>query len=315
MLAPTAPAPFFLAGPTAVGKSAVAMALAERVNGEILSVDSMQVYRGLDIGTAKPTAAEQARVRHHLIDILDLTESFDAAAFLDRAKAAVQDLLQRGKTPVFCGGTGLYFKAWLEGLGEPHLTDPAIRAELESRPLPELLAELARRDPATHGRIDRQNPRRVVRALEIIRLTGQPCTPQRAPWEPSPSPHPGFFLLAREVEDLKQRIDDRVAEMFSRGLVAETRALLPQGLEQNRTALQAIGYRQVVEHLRGEHTLPETVELVKTRTRQYARRQMTWFRNQASPEWIQLAPDTPPDETAALLIKKSQPQTHQAAFM
>ena len=163
-----------LAGATATGKSAVALLLAERLGGEIISVDSMQVYRGLDIGTAKPAAEERRRVPHHLIDVVALSESFDAARFVRLAQASVREIQARGHLPILCGGTGLYFKAFLEGLGEAPPADPATRAALESTPPPLLLEELERRDAATFAKIDRKNPRRVIRALEVIRLTGKP---------------------------------------------------------------------------------------------------------------------------------------------
>jgi tRNA dimethylallyltransferase len=284
-----------LVGPTAGGKSAVALALAERVGGEIVSVDSMQVYRGLDIGTAKPTAAEQVRVRHHLVDVVDLAETFDAARFVALAETAEADIRSRGKVPVFCGGTGLYLKALTEGLGEAPPSDAAIRAELEATPPDVLLAELETKDPACFAAIDRRNPRRVVRALEVIRVTGKPFSAQRADWsQAKPGGQPTLIGLRRSSEDLHRRIHLRVDAMFAAGLVEETRQLLDLGLERNRTAMQAIGYRQVVEHLRGERGLKETVELVKTKTRQFAKRQMTWFRNQLPVQWLDVEPATDP---------------------
>jgi tRNA dimethylallyltransferase len=295
------PQPLFLAGSTAVGKSALALALAEQRGGEIISVDSMQVYRGLDIGTAKPSAAERARVTHHLIDVAELTAAFDAAKFVALAQLAVAEIQSRGRIPIFCGGTGLYFKAYLEGLGEAPPSDEKLRAELEAAPLAELLVELEQRDPVTFEKIDRHNPRRVIRALEVIRLTGKPFSAQRARWgeapdEPNPadgsrgrSPHQ-MICLSRPAADLHARINARADEMFAAGLVEETRQLLQRGLEQNKTALQAIGYRQVVEHLRGERSLPETIELVKIKTRQYAKHQMTWFRKYASAQRIEILP-------------------------
>jgi tRNA dimethylallyltransferase len=282
--------PFFLAGPTAVGKSEIALLLAEKIGGEIISVDSMQVYRGLDIGTAKPSAEERARVPHHLIDVVELTESFDAAQFVKLANEAVADIQSRGRMPIFCGGTGLYFKAFLEGLGEAPPSDEKLRAEIEATPLPELLAELAQKDPVTYEKIDRNNPRRVIRAIEVIRLTGKKFSEQRSEWESkAQSPKSKvLFGFTRDVTDLRARIDARVDAMFARGLVEETRHLLERGLVQNKTAMQALGYRQVVEHLRGEHTLPQTIDLVKIKTRQFAKRQMTWFRRHGNCEWIQL---------------------------
>jgi tRNA dimethylallyltransferase len=305
--------PLFIAGPTAAGKSAVALALAEKIGGEIISVDSMQVYRGLDIGTAKPTAEERARVPHHLLDICDLHESFDAAQFVRHAQKAVEEIRSRGRTPVFCGGTGLYFKAYLEGLGEAPPADEKLRAELEATPLEKLLDELRERDPVTFEKIDRQNPRRVIRAVEVIRLTGKPFSAQKSRWcetpgEPSSpantgsrgrSPHQRLICFTRSAADLHRRINVRVDEMFARGLVDETRELLMRGLAENKFAMQAIGYRQVVEHLRGERELAETIELVKIRTRQFAKRQLTWFRRHGDCQWIELLPGETLNETLA----------------
>jgi tRNA dimethylallyltransferase len=304
-----------LAGPTAVGKSAVAFLLAERLGGEIISVDSMQVYRGLDIGTAKPSPAERQQVPHHLIDVVEVAEPFDAAQFAQLARQAVEDIGSRGRVPILCGGTGLYFKAFLEGVGEAPPANPELRAALERTPLPELLRELAARDPATFAQIDQLNLRRVVRALEVIRLTGKAFSVQRAPWGSRVS-HPPvgsaalFLGLSRGREDLAACIDARVDSMFQRGLVAETESLLQRGLAQNRTAMQAIGYRQVVEHLRGQRSLPETIALVKQRTRQLAKRQMTWFRKHAPLTWIDVPPDTEVMSVAKQVIELWRQQAH-----
>ena len=290
----TAPAPVFLAGPTAVGKSAVAQELAERIGGEIISVDSMQVYRGMNIGTAKPGPAELKRVRHHLLDVAGLEESFDAAQFVRLARMAAAEIQARGQIPIFCGGTGLYFKAYLEGLGEAPARDLTLRATLEAQPLAQLLTELEKLDPVTFQRIDRQNPRRIVRAVEVIRLTGRPFSEQRAKWQGQGNSG-CFFGLTRPAGELQDRIARRVDEMFARGLVGEVESLRSAGLERNPTAMQALGYRQVVEHLRGQRGLAETVELVKIRTRQYAKRQMGWFRRQMRLEWISLEGRTAAD--------------------
>jgi len=317
-----------LAGATATGKSAVALALAERLGGEIISVDSMQVYRGLDIGTAKPSREERERILHHLIDVVELSESFDAARFARLAHEAVEDIGQRGKVAILCGGTGLYFKAFLEGVGEAPPANAPLREELERVPLSDLLDELQAKDPKTFAVIDRKNARRVVRAVEVIRLTGRPFSEQRAGWQSS-SLNPeqeaektniqhrgapaqpneetvriarprldGFFGLMRNADDLQARINSRVDLMFARGLVEEVRKLLQHGLAENRTAMQAIGYRQVVEHLRGERNLPETIELVKVRTRQFAKRQMTWFKRHAQVSWLNVQPGESASETA-----------------
>jgi len=286
-----APAPILIAGPTATGKSELAVSMAQKHGGEIISVDSMQVYRGLDIGTAKPSSAERQLVPHHLIDVVSLAESFDAAQFVRQAHTALADIQVRGKVPILCGGTGLYFKALLSGLGDAPPADPGLRAELQATPLENLLRELAERDPATHERIDRSNPRRVIRAVEVIRLTGKPFSAQRANWRISLHwPSTLFLGLARAPGDLHRRIDARVEQMFARGLVDETQVLLKQGLAQNETAMQALGYRQVVEYLAGARSLPQTLELVKIRTRQFAKRQMTWFRRYLPLTWLSLGP-------------------------
>jgi tRNA dimethylallyltransferase len=314
--------PILIAGPTAVGKSEIALPLAEQVGGEIISADSMQVYRGLDIGTAKPSSADRTRVPHHLIDICDLTESFDAAQFVRLAQKAVEAIQSRGRVPVFCGGTGLYFKAFLSGLGEAPSANPELRARLEAMPFETLLHELRERDPAAYEKIDKQNPRRVIRAVEVIRLTGKPFSAQKSWWGETPSspnfnteerrsglerlsPHQlKFYCFTRQSTDLHTRINARVDAMFARGLVDETRELLQRGLEQNKTAMQAIGYRQVVEHLLGKRSLKETIELVKIRTRQFAKRQLTWFRRQLDPEWIELKPDDLTETIAENLARR-----------
>ncbi len=175
--------PIYVCGCTASGKSALALALAQQLDGELISVDSMQVYRGLDIGTAKPSHEEQQLVRHHLINVVELTEPFDAALFAAQADAAVHDIQARGKVPIFCGGTGFYFQAWRGGLSVIPKASADLRAELEATPLATLLAELQAKDPQTYERIDRSNPRRVLRAMEIIRTTGQPVAATQPPEE------------------------------------------------------------------------------------------------------------------------------------
>lgn len=293
----------FIAGPTAAGKSEIALGLAEKNDGEIISVDSMQVYRGLDIGTAKPDAATQKRIPHHLIDVCDLNEPFDAAKFVQLANRAVAEIQSRKRAPIFCGGTGLYFKAFLEGIGEAPPADATLRAELEATPLEQLLAELRERDPVAHDAIDKQNPRRVIRALEVIRLTGKPFSSQRSDWtsQPATGNTRALYLFTRSAADLRRRIDARVDEMFRRGLVEETRELLKHGLAENKTAMQAIGYRQVVEHLHGERNLAQTIELVKIRTRQFAKRQLTWYRRHGNCQWIELQPKETVEEVLGRL--------------
>ncbi len=239
---------------------------------------------------------------------MELGEPFDAAQFVRRAAAAVRDIQARGRRPILCGGTGLYFKAFLEGLGEAPAPSLTLRCELEKTPLAELLRELEQKDPVTFQKIDRRNPRRVIRAVEVIRLTGRPFSDQRAAWtpgasRPAPAGSPRYFGLARAPADLRARIDARMEEMFRRGLVAETARLLERGLAANRTAMQAIGYRQVIEHLRGERSLAQTVELVKIRTRQFAKRQLTWFRRQANLNWVTITPQESATAVATRIAK------------
>jgi tRNA dimethylallyltransferase len=299
----SAPQVLLLCGPTAVGKTAVSLELAELLGAEIISVDSMQVYRGMDVGTAKPSIAERSRIRHHLVDILEPNETFDASTFLHAANQAVQDIISRGKVPLLCGGTGLYFKVFLSGLAESPHRDDALRHQLYQTPLPELLNELREKDSVTYERIDRQNPRRIVRALEVIRITGKPFSEQRQDWSQTRTDLVCRSIgLSRTSGDLRRRIEARVDEMFSRGLVDETASLLERGLDQNPVAMQALGYRQVVEHLRGVRELGETIELVKIRTWQFAKRQMTFLKGKLRMDWIHLDQDTPARDIAGQVL-------------
>lgn len=294
-----------LAGPTAVGKTAVAIELALRLGGEIVSVDSMQVYRGLNIGTAKPTKAERELISHHLVDEVSLDESFDAARFVATVQPVLLDIQERGKLPILCGGTGLYFNAWLNGLGAAPAPNPELRSQLEALPLAELLDELARTDLVTFDQIDIENRRRVVRAVEVIRLTGKPFSSQRANWpDRAPTLAGRSFGLRRTRLQLRQRIDARVDAMFRAGLIEETRSLLQHGLQTNRTAQQALGYRQVMEHFSGVRGRLETIELVKVRTRQFAKRQHTWFENQMDLHWLDVTEEESPGETALRIIRQ-----------
>jgi len=259
-----------------------------------------------------PASAERTLVTHHLIDVVDLTEPFDAAKFVRLGNQAVEEIRGRGRIPVLCGGTGLYFNAFLNGLGDAPPTDRALRTQLEATPIIELLAELANKDLAAYESIDRQNARRVIRAVEVLRLTGKPYSEQRANWSPrldeaarraSGEKHL-FIGLARSSADLQQRINLRVDKMFAGGLVAETEKLLRHGLAENQTAMQALGYRQVAEHLKGMRSLGETIELVKIRTRQFAKRQMTWFKKYGPSSWINLSRESSPGSSADEIIAR-----------
>jgi tRNA dimethylallyltransferase len=294
----------WIGGETASGKSEVALVLAEELNGEVVSVDSMQVYRGLDVGTAKPGLEDRGRRRHYLLDVVGLEQEFNVADFCSSARNCIEDISSRGRVPILCGGTGLYFKALLGGIGTAPESDPEIRRELEATPLPLLVEELRKRDPETYERIDLKNPRRVYRAVEILRLTGTGAVRHRSSWDEADLVRPPFFALRREPENLKQRIDRRVDRMFEEGLVEETRRLLAMGLEENRVAMQAIGYRQVVEHLRGERDLEATIDLVKKRTWQFARRQRNWFDRQLPAERLDVKPEETVSETLQRILRR-----------
>ncbi|MEE2614577.1 MAG: tRNA (adenosine(37)-N6)-dimethylallyltransferase MiaA [Verrucomicrobiota bacterium] len=270
----------YLTGATASGKSALAMHLAKKLGGEIISVDSMQVYCGLNIGTAKPNAEEQAEVPHHLIDVAQLAEAFDAAQFVRLAKRASKAISGRGRIPIFCGGTGLYFRALMEGLGDSPPSDESLRNKLSLMPFESLVTELKIKDPEAAKQIDLKNPRRVLRAVEVIRLTGRPYSEQRIGWKNLDRAPQNLFCINREVDVLNQRIHKRVDEMFNQGLIEETQILIKQGLRDNRNACQALGYRQVLDLLDGKLSLESVVDRVKIKTRQFAKRQRSWFRNQ-----------------------------------
>jgi len=275
---------WFLAGATACGKTAAGIELAKRLNAEVLSLDSMALYRGMDIGTAKPTAAEQAAVPHHLIDLIDPAVDFSVAEYVTAAERLCIDLLARGKTPLFVGGTGLYLRSLLRGVFEGPSADLAIRGRLEQfvqEHSPEALhARLAEVDAVSAARLHPQDTRRVIRALEIFELTGIPSSAQMAegPLPEAERPRRVFWLSPPRAW-LHERINRRVDLMFAAGLVDEVRRLVAQPGGLGRTASQALGYKEVIDHLEGRLTLDECVSQVKTRTRQFAKRQETWFRN------------------------------------
>lgn len=275
-------------GPTASGKSSLAVAIAQRLGtAEIVNADSMQLYRGMDIGTAKPTEAERGGVRHHLFDVLDVTETATVAQFQTWARTAIDDCRARGVTPVLVGGSALYVRAVLDPLEFPG-TDPAVRArwtaELAERGPEALHAELARQDPAAAAQILATNDRRVVRALEVIELTGRPFAASMPPYA---SIHPTTLLGLRVPRDvLDVRLAERVDRMWADGFVDEVRGLVPLGIEDGLTAAKAIGYQQVLAFLRGEMTEDEAREATVTGTRKFARRQDRLFVKDPRITWL-----------------------------
>jgi len=284
-----------LAGPTASGKSALALALAREFPLEIVNADSLQVYRRMDIGTAKPSREERMEVPHHLIDVADPDEPYNAGRFVKEAEGAIAAIRERGNVPIVVGGTGMYVRALLRGL-DPLPSDPAVRKALDMRWEEEggagLHAELARIDPETAARVHPADRVRVVRALEITAVAGAVPSRVRAAWGGGDPPaHRVLFLaLGPQREDLYRRIDARTEGMFRRGLLDEVRDLLALGYGRELKPMCALGYRHAVAHLLDGVPLAETVEAVKRDTRRYAKRQETWL--SAEPGLVRLPPET-----------------------
>ena len=268
---------FALVGPTAVGKTALAIELARRFDGEIVSADSRQIYRGMDIGTAKPTREEQARVPHHLIDIVAPDEPYTLADYQAQAYAAIDGILARGKQPFLVGGTGLYVRAVVEGLRIPRVPpNEELRAQLALEDGPALYERLRALDPDAAARIDPRNVRRTIRALEVCLTTGAKFSELgRASPPPYPVTQVGLTLPRPE---LYARMDARVEQMMADGLVAEVEALAAQRYGWKLPSMSGLGYREIGEYLRGEVSLDEAVANIKRDTRDFVRRQYTWFR-------------------------------------
>ena len=279
-----------LVGPTAVGKSAIAMSLAQKLDGEIVNADSMALYRGMDIGTAKASAVERAQIPHHVLDIWPVTQAASVADYQEHARAAIDIVLARGRTPILTGGSGLYVQATIDDLDFPG-TDPAIRARLEAevdRDGPEALhRRLSGLDPPAAAANSPQNARRIVRALEVIELTGRPFSagPGMAAYR---SIYPGLRMLGLELElpALDDRIARRVDDMWHRGLVDEVRGLAGHGLRDGVTARRALGYRQVLAFLAGQCTEVQAKAETTRATRRFVRRQLSWFRRDPRIHWL-----------------------------
>jgi tRNA dimethylallyltransferase len=286
-VAPALPALLAIVGPTASGKSALALRLAREHGGEIVSCDSQQVYRGLDIGTAKPSAQERAAVPHHMIDVVEPDELFSAAEFALGARAALAAIRSRGRLPVVAGGTGLYLRALLDGLFEGPGRDADLRQRLEAAAdrfgSARLHRLLSRVDPAAAARMNPRDNVRIVRALEVFRSSGRPISAQQRQ-QAGTRPLRGFRVqvvgLAPDRRGLRQVVEQRTRAMLERGLVDEVRGLLARGLSPALRPLQSIGYRQAVAVVQGEMTLAEAERAIVTETMRLAKRQMTWFRHQ-----------------------------------
>ena len=282
-------------GATASGKSELALQVAARTGSELLSVDSMQVYRGMDIGTAKPAADEQRRVRHHLIDVVEPTDTFTVARFVEMADATIADAAARKVPLVATGGTPLYYKALFEGMFEGPGASREIRDRLRLLSNDALHARLAAVDPAAASRLHRNDTKRLIRALEVHELTGQPISALQKEWgDPRPR-HPAVWVgLDWDRDALNRRINARVKAMVEAGWLDETRQLLARHGELSRTAAEATGYAELIAHLRGTISLDDAIEQIKIATRQLARRQMKWFRRFRDVTWLK--GDGPLDE-------------------
>ncbi len=278
-----------LVGPTASGKTEAGLAIAEALGAEIVSVDSMLVYRGMDVGTAKPTSDDRARVRHHLIDLVEPSEPFSVAAFQREARAAVGGIEGRGARAILVGGSGLYLRAVVDDLEFPG-TDASTRADLELQAsalgAARLYERLAALDPVAAGRIEPGNVRRIVRALEVAALTGRPFSTFGQAWERYPSEAVRVAGVRMNRDVLTGRIGRRVDAMFERGWLDEVRTLVERGFGGWLTSSQAIGYAELARHLRGDMTLAEAVEVIVKRTGNLARRQMAWFRRDPRIRWF-----------------------------
>ena len=282
-----------IAGPTACGKTTLGVLLAQRFCGEVVSVDSMQIYRGMTVGTAAPTAEEMQGVPHHMIAVADPAEQWSAAEYVSRATPVVDDILARGKLPVLVGGTGLWMDALIRGHGfaKGH-AGGAIRRELEARlereGIAPLLEELRQVDPESAERLHPADTKRILRALEVYRETGSTISAHNAATRMIPPRYDAVWIGLQFADraDMKALIDRRVDKMVQEGLLDEVRALLDMGLPRNATAMQAIGYKEFLGVLDGALTEPEAIELVKLRSRQYAKRQLTWLRRNPDIHWI-----------------------------
>jgi tRNA dimethylallyltransferase len=300
-----------IAGPTATGKTALALALAERLRpnweSEVISADARQIYRLMDIATAKPTPAERARLLHHLLDMVWPDQTLTLAEYQRTANAAIADVWARGRLPLLVGGAGLYIRAIVDGLAIPEVApQPELRAELEALLEAEgvagLHARLAALDPGIAARIDARNPRRLIRALEVCLITGRPISEQQGA---RPTPYrPLFFGLNMERDALYARADARIDTMRAAGLVAEAEALLARGYSWELPAMSSLGYREVGAYLRGEIPLDEAFTRFKQATHGYIRRQLTWFRRDERIIWLDAAlpPKTLADQVAARLL-------------
>lgn len=290
---------WYLSGPTASGKSALGVELAECIGAEIVSMDSMALYRHMDIGTAKPTLAERGRIPHHLIDIIDPNEEFSLAQYIEAAQQCAKEITKRGKTAIFVGGTPLYLKGLLRGIFQGPPADWTFRHQLQQEAQQQdplwLHKQLENVDPTSAARLHPNDTRRLIRALEIFHITGRPISEFQKQFDNGMSADQcRVFVLDWPRDELHRRIDCRVDEMFTAGLIDEVRSLLAADKPMSKTAHQAVGYREAIDYIEGRCDLSETIELVKLHTRQLAKRQCTWFRSLSECRFITMAEGSSP---------------------
>lgn len=294
---------YFILGCTACGKGAVGRLLAKRVGGQIISVDSMKIYRRMDIGTGKPSVEERREIPHHCIDIAEPSESFSVAQFVRHADEAVELAAKAGSASLAVGGTSLYIKALSEGLFAGPSVDPAVRASLkllaQAGGLQELHAELERVDPEAARRIHRNDMRRIIRAIEVFRTTGRPISELQKQWDSGERRYDCIFIgLRRGKQDLNRRINARARRMIEQGLVDEVKSLLAEPADMSDQAAQAVGYAEIIAYLHGQCELAEATERIKINTRHLAKKQRTWHRRWRDVNWFDVQQDEPPDLTA-----------------
>lgn len=300
----------FLIGCTGCGKGGLGRELARRIGAEIISLDSMKVYRRMDIGTAKPSAEARAEVRHHLIDVVEPSEEFSVAAYVNLAEATISEIRSRGKPILIVGGTPLYLKALTEGLFDGPGADAAVRARLHEEASVAGSAVLHERlravDPKTAARVHVNDLKRIVRALEVFELAGVPISSLQEQWDRNRPKHDAHLIgLRRNREDQSRRTNDRVHRMIEAGLVDEVERLLAEPLPLSGTARQAVGYAEIIEHLHGRCTLAEAVESIKINTRQFAKAQRTWLRRFPKIEWVEIEPEATAEQVVEELIARS----------
>jgi tRNA dimethylallyltransferase len=305
----------YLTGPTAAGKSEIGVALARRLNAEVLALDSMTLYRGMDIATAKPTLSVRAEIPHHLIDVIDPWESASVAAYRDWAAAVARQVEERGKRVLFVGGTPLYLKALLRGLFTGPAADHELRTRLDREALEHgesaLHSRLAALDPSAAARLHSHDRRRIVRALEVIELTGRPISDLQTEHDRPAPESVCVFALDLPRASLQNRINRRVIHFMCSGLVEEVRRLQAGPRPLSSVAAQAIGYREVIAMLAGQATLSRTVERIQARTRQFAKRQSTWFRGLKEVRSICVTPDEGAESVADRLVLSIEREQHR----